>query len=235
MFLRRLTIRHRTPELMDQPELNPAEHISALRGLERINRWSFSSKIIWRALQDLTPKDGQPFQFLDIACGAGDVALSLWQKAKRANFPLQITACDISPVAIEYAERKARQLNADISFRLIDALNGELPPNQDAVACSLFLHHLDEDDAIRLLSRMASIGRHVLVNDLSRSRLGYSLAWIVTRLLTRSHIVHVDGPLSVEGAFKPAEALALAKKAGLRGASVSRRWPCRFLLRWSRP
>jgi hypothetical protein len=32
-----------------------------------------------------------------------------------------------------------------------------------------------------------------------------------------------------------AEALDLAQRAGLQGATVSRRWPCRYLLSWERP
>jgi hypothetical protein len=51
-------------------------------------------------------------------------------------------------------------------------------------------------------------------------------------LLTTSEVVHTDGPLSVEGAFTPEEVLDLAHRAGLRGASVVRRWPFRYLLTW---
>src|SRR5947208_702478 len=75
----------------------------------------------------------------------------------------------------------------------------------------------------------------VLVNDLERGPLGWMLAWLGTRLLSRSRIVHVDGPLSVEGAFTCAEVRALARRAGLDGATLTRRWPCRFLLAWRRP
>ena len=72
-------------------------------------------------------------------------------------------------------------------------------------------------------------------NDLARGWTGLTLAHVGLRLLTRSPVVHFDGPRSVEGAFTPAEALALAAKAGLKGATVARRWPCRFLLTWERP
>jgi hypothetical protein len=75
----------------------------------------------------------------------------------------------------------------------------------------------------------------VLVNDLSRSRTGLFLALVGTRLLSTSDVVRVDGPLSVKAAFTPAEARALAERAGLRGAKVMRRWPCRWLLTWERP
>jgi hypothetical protein len=101
--------------------------------------------------------------------------------------------------------------------------------------CSLFLHHLSDGDARDLLGKMAqATTRLVLVNDLRRTQLGYALAWWGGRLITRSPIVHVDGPLSVAAAFTTAEALAMAEQSGLGGATIAHRWPQRFLLRWER-
>jgi hypothetical protein len=75
----------------------------------------------------------------------------------------------------------------------------------------------------------------VLVNDLIRSPLGYGLAWVGCRLLSRSPIVHFDGPVSVQGAFQLQEVQALAARAGLLGATLRRSWPERYLLSWRRP
>jgi len=72
----------------------------------------------------------------------------------------------------------------------------------------------------------------VLVDDLVRSRWGYLLAWTGCHVLSGSRIVHVDGPISVAAAFTPSEALFLAERAGLQGASLTRHWPQRFLLTW---
>ncbi len=77
--------------------------------------------------------------------------------------------------------------------------------------------------------------RLVLINDLARTGAGYLLAWAGCRVLSRSPVVHHDGPASVASAFTPDEALELAREAGLAGATVARRWPERFLLAWSRP
>ena len=55
------------------------------------------------------------------------------------------------------------------------------------------------------------------------------------RILTRSPIVHVDGPLSVRAGFQPGEVLDMADRAGLRGARITRHWPQRLLLSWRRP
>jgi hypothetical protein len=77
-----------------------------------------------------------------------------------------------------------------------------------------------------------SAGRLVLVNDLRRSVVGLLLAHVGARILSTSEVVHTDGPRSVRAAFTREEVEALAGKAGLQGAKIERRWPCRFLLTW---
>ncbi len=224
------------PEVMDQPGLAPGLHRAALRGLGRINFWSGSAGILWRPIAALARTASRPIRVLDLAAGGGDVAIRLWRKARRAGLPVSVDGCDISPVAVEHAARLAGRRRADVRFFVADALTADLPTGYDVVTCSLFLHHLTDDDAVTLLRRMgAAAGRLVLVNDLVRSRAGLLLAQVGTRLLSLSPVVHVDGPRSVEGAYTIEEARTLADRAGLGGATVGRRWPCRFLLSWSRP
>jgi 2-polyprenyl-3-methyl-5-hydroxy-6-metoxy-1,4-benzoquinol methylase len=122
------------------------------------------------------------------------------------------------------------------TFFQSDVLVDPLPEDYDVMVCNLFLHHLDDADAVELLRRLGLRCRHLLlVNDLIRSPLGYGLAWVGCRLLSRSPIVHFDGPVSVQGAFRMDEALDLAARAGLDGATIRRSWPERFLLSWHRP
>jgi SAM-dependent methyltransferase len=222
---------------MDQPDLSRDRHQHALHGLARINFWSGSARILWPALravaQVVAPR---PARVLDVATGGGDVPLRLWKKARRAGVALQLEGCDVSPVAVAHAQAAAIGLGADVRFFVHDALTGSLPTGYDAVTCSLFLHHLDDDSACEFMKRMANAAGHVvLVNDLSRGLAGLILAHVATRVLTRSDVVHVDGPRSVEAAFTPHEARELASRAGLTGAVVSRRWPFRWLLTWRRP
>jgi len=223
---------------MDQPDLAPEEHASALRGLGRINVLSRSDAILWPSIAALARTRGahEPtVRVLDLASGGGDVPIALARRAARAGLNLHVEGCDISPRAVEYAQHQAERQGADVRFFVWDALSGSLPERYDIVTCSLFLHHLDEDAAVDVLRRMGEAAGHlVLVNDLIRSRYGYWLARVGCRLLSRSRVVHFDGPVSVEAAFTPAEAQALAERAGLRGVSVSRHWPQRFLLSWTR-
>jgi ubiquinone/menaquinone biosynthesis C-methylase UbiE len=196
---------------------------------------SASAGIVWAPLQRLAQRLNRTVRVLDIASGGGDVAIRVSNNARRSGVRMEVEGCDISPTAIDFATQRSQAAGASVRFFALDALHEPIPDGYDAIMCSLFLHHLDEPDALSLLSRMAQATRHlVLVNDLTRSRPGLFLAHLATRLLSRSAVVHTDGPLSVHGAFTPAEALALAERAGLHGAEVARRWPCRFLLTWER-
>jgi 2-polyprenyl-3-methyl-5-hydroxy-6-metoxy-1,4-benzoquinol methylase len=228
--------RRRQPELMDQPDMEGAPHAAALRGLERINAWSGSARILWPSLKALAESiRDRPARVLDVAMGAGDLPIRLWHKARRAGYNIRVDGCDISASAVAYARSRAAAQAADVHFFEWNALIGDLPEGYDAAVNSLFLHHLDEPAAVAFLRRLArAAGRLVLVNDLERGLSGWLLAYLGTRLLSRSPIVHYDGLRSVEGAFTLAEARHLADEANLDGATVARRWPCRFLLTWSR-
>jgi SAM-dependent methyltransferase len=228
--------RRREPEIMDQADLDRQRHWHALSGLRRINRFSGSAAMLWPPLRQLAQKLGRPMHVLDVATGGGDVPIRIWQKARRQNLAVHVSGCDVSPAAVAYAQAEAHKVGAAVDFFVVDALKQDLPGTFDAVVCSLFMHHLHEDDAVRFLGRMAAAARHVvLVNDLRRSLTGWLFAWLGVRLLTRSSVVHVDGPRSVAAAFSPTELLELMRKAGLDSATLCRRWPFRMLATWARP
>jgi 2-polyprenyl-3-methyl-5-hydroxy-6-metoxy-1,4-benzoquinol methylase len=236
LILSRLQYREKHPELMDQPALDTVLHRTALRGLARINHISASDSILWRPIERLAYQNPRrTLRVLDIGTGGGDVLLRLCRRARRANLGIEIAGADRSETAVEYARLQARRERARVEFFQLDVLKNSLPSGFDVIFCSLFLHHLETLEAIELMRRMAhAAGTMMLINDLVRSRLGYLLACIGTRVLSRSPIVHVDGPLSVRAAFTIDEVRQLAAQAGLQGIKLSWQWPFRFLLEWQR-
>lgn len=227
-----LTARHREPEIMDQPGLDPERHADALRGLARINAASTATSAIWRPLRDRLHQAPQnDLSMLDVACGGGDTLGRLAQRARAAGVPLSVSGCDISATAIAHARRRAHEHLVTGQFFQHDVLASELPERFDIVTCSLFLHHLDDDTAAMLLARLYAATRWLLiVCDLNRGLGGLALAWLGTRLLSRSAIVHADGPRSVRAAFTRAEARHLAARAGIPHAVIDPIWPCRWRL-----
>jgi len=231
----RVPDRVREGEVMDRPELDQRLHEQALTGLARLNWLSGSVGLVWPPIAELASQLRRPLSVLDLATGGGDVPLRLWRRARRAGVDLEICGADVSPRAVEFARTRARHADAAVRFVELDALDDELPRNFDVVVSSLFLHHLDRAEAVTLLTKMAAAARHlVLVNDLVRSRLGLMAVYVATRLVTTSSVVWGDGPRSVRAAFTLEEARDLATAAGLVGCNVSRRWPCRMLLEWTR-
>ncbi len=231
-----LSQRRVEPEWIDQPDLAPCRHGQALSGLERINWISGSAGILWPSLRRLAvKKKGQTLRVLDVATGGGDIPIRLFHRAKKAGLPMEFTGVDVSPTAVAFAVEQARRRGAHVEFYPLNVLLAPLPRDYDVITSSLFLHHLETQSATALLEQMRHAARDmVLINDLVRSRPGFLLAWLGTRVLSRSPIVHADGPQSVEAAFTIAEARQMAAAAGMDGVTVSWRWPFRFLLQWRR-
>lgn len=243
---------------MDDPALEPAEHLRALRALALVNRLSLTAGRIWKEVRRQVkarqveggggpqagshhhPNGGEargairPLRILDVACGGGDTVLALGRRARREGVPLEVHGCDVSPVALAYAREQALRQGVEVSFFELDALRSPIPGGFDLVCSSLFLHHLKEDDVVRLLQGVAEAGKTLLFQDLRRTRTGYWLAQGTLRLLSRSRVAQVDGPRSVRASFRLPEIAALARKAGLHGARITPCWPQRFTLTWSR-
>ena len=224
-----LSVRNRQAELMDQPGLGVGEHRAALDALGRGHRLLRTVDVLWAHIRELAAEAGTPLRVLDVACGGGDVAVGLWRKSVAVGTPIVMDGCDISPVAIAPARELASRRRANVDFFERDVLRQPLPREYDVVVTSLFLHHLSQADAVRLLRDMADSARlSVLVVDQLRSRSNYWLSVAATRLVTRSRVARVDGPLSVEGAFTVDETQALAAAAQLDDVVIRKLPPFGF-------
>jgi 2-polyprenyl-3-methyl-5-hydroxy-6-metoxy-1,4-benzoquinol methylase len=217
--------RSRVAELMDEPGLDPALHRQALAGLRRINRLSRCAATLWPFVREAARRvSPQPVRVLDLACGSGDNMLALAQLAERTGVSVECAGCDVSPMAVETARLAARNHGvAAVSFFQCNVLEEPLPTDYHVLTCSLFLHHLSEEQAVDLLRRIAAATRDlVLISDLRRTRLGMTLAWLAGHALTRSPVVAVD----------ESEVAWLARRSGLAGFRLVRRWPQRWVLSW---
>ena len=219
------------PEMMDAPTLEADLHMQALAGLRRINRVSGVASQLVKPVIAFAGK--KRVTMLDVASGGGDVPVNVAIAARAAGASIELTLFDRSEVALQRAIHTAE--NAGLSVRSIsgDAVEGPLPGQFDIVTCSLFLHHLDDRQTVAVLNNLRSATRGLLlVSDLRRCVSGFVAAHVGCRLLSRSPVVHFDGPVSAHAAWTVAELQSMAARAGMRDAVVRRASPFRMLLRW---
>ncbi|MEZ6140014.1 MAG: methyltransferase [Zavarzinella sp.] len=231
----KLDRRRQVAELMDDPQVPVGNHHQALRGLSRINWFSNSSGILFKPIQQIAQSHpGHQLTLLDIATGGGDVVIRLKNKCERLGIPIKFSATDISQTALDMAAKKPGAKG--IHWFQHNIINDGILQNYDIVISSLFIHHLEEEELHVVLQRFREIARKaILINDLRRCVCGWWAAKIIPRFLSRSRIVHFDGPVSVAGAFTSEELLHYARQAGWEGAKVQHVFPWRMLLEWHTP
>lgn len=224
---------------MDDPGLDPAEHFRALNALSRVHRLTGMARRLWHAIRSSLKDSGQTSaRIVDVGCGDGYLLLKLYELAKRDGFQLQLVGCDFSARALEAAsERAATEYGTQLESCELDVLSDRAIPEGDVVMASLFLHHFKVPEVTKILQKMhASARQLLLVEDLLRTPLGYGLCWIGVHALTRSHVVHTDGLLSVRAGFLMDEMRRMMVEAGLdplqSSKTLTRHWPERLLIRY---
>ncbi|MBC8355610.1 MAG: methyltransferase domain-containing protein [Planctomycetes bacterium] len=220
------------PEQMDDPELDRDEHLKALSGLQRINAWTGNASLVWKHIlpvaRELSPR---PLRVLDIATGAADIPIAVLKASASQGVKLEIDACDVSEQAIAFATEKCSTANVAVRLFPHDILRDEIPDQYDVVMCSQFLHHLTDEDVSVALKKMKSAAtKRVVVVDLERGYANWLQVWFATRVLSRSKVVHFDGPQSVRAALSVEEFASLVRHVGFTSFEIRRKWPCRFVL-----
>ncbi|TWU31382.1 methyltransferase domain-containing protein [Novipirellula artificiosorum] len=223
--------RNRQPELMDQDDLPQASHQHALNGLARLNGLSGIAGVIYRRIRQLAIENKQTtLRVLDIASGSADLPIAWALRAKKDGLRLDLSTLEISSVAIEEQLKRAKRAGVTISPIQQDCLSEALPTDFEVITNSLFLHHLDDPNAIQLVRAMhAAAKERVMICDLERTRLNLALVSVGARLVTRSKVVHTDSALSVQGAYTINEFHAIVEQAVGFRIKVARVFPCRFL------
>jgi ubiquinone/menaquinone biosynthesis C-methylase UbiE len=136
------------------------------------------------------------------------------QLADQLRLQAHVLATDRNSKILALAARNAPP---DVKFAVADARRLPFADDSfDVATCSLVLHHLEPDDAVRVLKEMRRVARRgVIVNDLVRSWVGYLGALVAPRAMSKNPLFRHDAPLSVRRAYTKGEMATLAARAGL--------------------
>ena len=224
-------------ELIDRPDVPPAELTQSLIDITRLNRFGATQTIVRQVAPFLAGLGaGRTLRVLDVGTGAADIPLALARWARNHGYRVRIVALDVHPTILAYATRKVRD-TAEVRIIGGDALDAPIRPGSvDLALCSLVLHHLPEDAVVSLLRQLAGLVRlGFIVNDFRRGRLAWATVWLATHLTGCGSMARHDGPLSVRRAYTPAELARLSTSAGLPDIRWRRSPVFRQIGVWVRP
>lgn len=224
-----LSCRATGPELMDSPDISPLDLQHALQHLEAVNRFLNGYGPSLRGLQKVMPTHARSFTFLDVGCGSGDTLRRIAEWARRRKLKAQLFGIELSEITVQRAvDECSAYSEISISHGNLFTLESD---TYDVVHTALVMHHLTNEEAVVGLAKMAELARYgIIVNDLHRHPFAYHSIRLLTRLLSRSHVLRNDAPLSVARAFTRPELLKMAGAAGLRSVQLEWNWAFRWLL-----
>ena len=120
----------------------------------------------------------------------------------------------------------------DPRLRIVQANVLDLPFETgefDYALTAMFLHHLDDEDVVRVLATMGRVARRgVIAADLLRNARAY--AWITAFTLLSNRMIRHDAHVSVQQAFTPEEIIAVRDRAGIGFAQYHQHFGHRFVL-----
>jgi SAM-dependent methyltransferase len=220
-------------ERMDRLDIDPAELASSLRQVAAVNRWLGGRRALFRHLARTLPPE--PVAVLDVGTGSADLPRALRAaRVRRGIAGDRLIAVDLHPGTLRVAARDAA--GAGIRLCRCDALRLPFADGAfDFGLLSLTLHHFDGDAQVAVLRELGRVARRgVVVGELVRSWPALAGARLLAATVWRRNgITRHDGPVSVRRAFTAGELLEVARRAGLRDASVHRHPLFRLVLRAS--
>lgn len=218
-------------ELIDEKNIHKDLLFKNLRELDALNRTTGGHAITLRGIKQLITDHIRIYHIVDLGCGSGDSLRVIADWARKKNFHVKLTGVDINADVIEYLGKhcSAYPEITGISSDYQEFL--DLNPSVDIVHCSLFCHHLNENQLIKLFTYFhEKVKTGFVINDLQRNWLAYYGAWIITRLLNGTILAKNDGPLSVLRAYKRRELKYMLERSNIRSYTIQKKRLYRFLI-----
>ncbi len=218
-------------ELMDNPNCDEVRLLRTIHQFASINRLVSRYRTIlsqW-VLDDMKQQPSKEYHLVDMGAGGCDIDAWLLKAARRKGLKLRITACDMDPRIIAYAQSTYGHLSG-LEIKKLNLLEDEIGEPIDYIFANHFLHHLTSEQIIHLLRQWHPlVRRRMIFSDLLRhpsAYFGFSLlAFFYRNSFTRS-----DGLISIRKGFIPEELTALANAATDRDFSIDRLLPGRLVL-----
>ncbi|WP_317044675.1 methyltransferase domain-containing protein [Flavobacterium cyanobacteriorum] len=225
--------RYRTEEneIMDDFALEGEELRQALDNIAHINRLLGGNSVTLQAIKKLLKKADidKVISIVDVGCGNGDMLRMLAGFGKKTGVQFRLTGIDANRFTINYATQLS-SAHSNISYKCLDVFSPEFrQENYDIVLCTLTLHHFKDDQVLKIISIFSENARiGVVINDLHRSRIAYSLFRIIAFVFNMNAMAREDGLTSILRGFTKKELQKFAVRLSLKDSTIRWKWAFRY-------
>ena len=226
-----MLVRSSDKEYLDFDNIKSADLNRNLLELDIINQYLGGYKASKIGLLKLFKKETDIKTILDIGFGGGDSIKQLSKLCDKNSRSVFFYGVDLKQDCVDYAKENLVSVN-NVKLICDDYRNisSVLLKQTDVIHCSLFLHHLTNDEIVDLFKFCKTNNCIILANDLHRNWLAYYSIKILTVLFSKSYLVKNDAPLSVKRGFKKKELIALLQQGGYTNYSVTWSWAFRYII-----
>ncbi|WP_299537092.1 methyltransferase domain-containing protein [Ulvibacterium sp.] len=223
--------RSREAELMDDPKVSPQTLKEVLQDINRANRILGGNKGTIRAVAQLVSQNPkESYSVLDMGCGDGAMLREVVFFFRRIGKSVKCLGIDLNGNALQIA-RKASLDFPEITYLERDIMDSDTQGLAcDILITTLTLHHFYDEQIPAILKRFSTLAHiGVVINDLQRSPLAYSLFKMFSLIFIHSAIAKNDGLVSIERGFTKAELMQFSK--GISGVEhkIMGQWAFRYV------
>lgn len=222
--MRNFSQRSRETELMDEEAITFGEFHNCLQELEIINHLTLAYRPTLRWLRPKL-KDKEPLTILDAGSGGGDMLRRIEGRLSEpsgVHVPVELIGVDLNAWSKKSAEFCAP--HSRVRHETANIFSFEPHKPVDLIICSLFTHHLDDEQLVNFLRWMDGRARKGwFINDLHRHSVPYYFIKLATRLFSRNRLIRNDAAVSVARSFKIRDWRRLLRDAGI-GERARIRW-----------
>ena len=220
------------PERIDTGDYTPDEYNTFLREIRFINqRLGDRAALEKTLLAEITRLDLKEFSVLDVGAGTGELLGVVAEYARKGIRKARLVGLDLNALSVKEIAVESVKYD-EISPVRGNALNLSFADNAfDYAICSLFTHHLSDEQIPFVLREMSRVAhRGIVVIDLERNPKAWLLYQLFCLVYRISPLVRQDGSLSIRKGFRAEELRAIGEKVGLPDVSVTRSVPYRVVL-----
>lgn len=225
--------RQRGFEYLDDPALPADVAAHSLRDIALANKHFGGTDAVLGELpavfRELQTAGLSEMSLLDVGTGLGDIPVAVSQAAKERGLNVRTIGLELTHAFAKVGSQRVGNMIA------ADARSLPLADNSiDVVTCSLVLHHLEDEDAIRMLRECDRVARRrVIVAELRRSWVAMVLLWVVSFPLRFHAISRHDGVVSIRRGYLVPELRAMISRVTSAGISCRSRLGWRVTAAWN--